>query len=423
MICQVSMFVLQSPGSELKCLRNQLAVANISSLPVTAQLHCLYPFNLIVENGERSEAALSLGCGESMVIEVQFDPAYQPDKHSREKESQLTVSYMEHPHVDRIGLKGCVRFPNLIFEAHEVDFGCILNDTEIIRSLNATNPGPLPIKFSWSFVEFVDEEEDLDSSERDEGIDLRSGDDTDNGTEEEGEEEERETSEAGMDGRSEDDNVSLAEPGVVDNAQKSSVNVDGMEAASLLQPSPPRSHPTDKEWIVVKRDEPTIEQIFDILPLHGVVQPGATQSFEFTFFGHPGVTREVVARCEVDGGPCYDIRLAGQASVVQYQFDRTTVKCGKVLYDVKDKRAIVLTNTGSVPLDYFTLDVASNGESNADRVKVNPTNVSYLGCSPSGLFFSIYVYIFLVCVCRAIFYLVHLVSWRFALFPVYLKRF
>lgn len=375
-----SCVVLQPPGSELKPHHNQIAVANVSSLPVTAQLRCPYPFSLIMDGREQSHAQLSLACGESTVIDVQFDPAYQPDKHSREKESQLAVSYKEHPHTDIVGLKGCVRFPNLIFEAQEVDFGCILNDTEIIRSLAATNPGPLPIKFSWSFVEFVDEE----SSERDEGIDLRSGDEgSQTGSDmESGDGDEREKGETGVDRVSEgiEEEAATATARVekmVDNMQQFPVNLDGNETTSRLQTAPSRSKHVDWEWpVVVKRDEPTIEQIFDILPLHGVVQPGATQSFEFTFFGHPNVTREAVARCDVDGGPCYDIRLYGQASIVQYEFDRTTVECGKLTYDVQDEQVILLTNSGNVPLTYFAIGVASDGEINTDRVTVTPATVS-----------------------------------------------
>ena len=35
----------------------------------------------------------------------------------------------------------------------QVDFGCILNDTEVTRYVEITNNSPMPVKYSWSFLE------------------------------------------------------------------------------------------------------------------------------------------------------------------------------------------------------------------------------------------------------------------------------
>ena len=43
-------------------------------------------------------------------------------------------------------------FPNLHFEKTDVDFGCILNDTEVTRYINITNNSPLEVKYKWSFL-------------------------------------------------------------------------------------------------------------------------------------------------------------------------------------------------------------------------------------------------------------------------------
>ena len=53
---------------------------------------------------------------------------------------------------DQIKLHGEVFFPNLHFEKMEVDFGCILNDTEVTRYVNITNNSPLEVNYRWSFV-------------------------------------------------------------------------------------------------------------------------------------------------------------------------------------------------------------------------------------------------------------------------------
>ena len=72
----------------------------------------------------------------------------------------------------------------------------------------------------------------------------------------------------------------------------------------------------------------SIEQIFDILPLHGTLQPGENQPVQFTFYGHAGVSTEVMAVCRVEGGPAYQLRLAGEASDVQYRFSTTHIDFG-----------------------------------------------------------------------------------------------
>ena len=70
-------------------------------------------------------------------------------------------------------------------------------------------------------------------------------------------------------------------------------------------------------------------QIFDILPLYSTLHPHETQKIQFTFYGHANISSQAVARCSVHGGPDYDIELLGQASLVQYFFDRQIVDYGK----------------------------------------------------------------------------------------------
>ena len=53
---------------------------------------------------------------------------------------------------DTISLRGEVFFPNLQFDKLAVDFGCILNDTEVTRYIHMTNTSPMAIIYQWSFV-------------------------------------------------------------------------------------------------------------------------------------------------------------------------------------------------------------------------------------------------------------------------------
>ena len=88
---------------------------------------------------------------------VKFDPSYRSDLNNWVAEEILEIKYMEHPQIDSLNLRGEVHYPNLSFETMELDFGCILNDTEVIRYITITNCSPLMVKFRWFFL--VDNEE------------------------------------------------------------------------------------------------------------------------------------------------------------------------------------------------------------------------------------------------------------------------
>ena len=74
---------------------------------------------------------------------------------------------------------------------------------------------------------------------------------------------------------------------------------------------------------------PLCLQVFDILPLYGVLEPEESEQVTFTFFGHSYVFSETKAMCTVEGGPTYHVSIAGQASSVEYYFDRTDIDLGQ----------------------------------------------------------------------------------------------
>ena len=53
---------------------------------------------------------------------------------------------------DTVGLCGKVCCPNLQFDKMTVDFGCILNDTEVTRYIQMRNTGPMEVSYHWSFA-------------------------------------------------------------------------------------------------------------------------------------------------------------------------------------------------------------------------------------------------------------------------------
>ena len=120
---------------------------------------------------------------------------------------------------------------------------------------------------------------------------------------------------------------------------------------------------------------PSLWQVFDILPLHGELAPGASTGVHYSFYGHCDVTAEVIAACKVEGGPTYEIKLSGEASKMNYQFDRKIVDFGAVLYDQVHTTEIVLRNKGKVDFHYSTHKCCS------DPQALGPGDIAVL---PSG---------------------------------------
>ncbi|XP_070194710.1 hydrocephalus-inducing protein homolog isoform X4 [Littorina saxatilis] len=100
-----------------------------------------------------------------------------------------------------------------------------------------------------------------------------------------------------------------------------------------------------------------VEEVFDILPLYGSLEPGDTEQVTFTFFGHADVWGEVKAICEVEGGPTYELMIQGEASLVEYRFDHLEIDFGKVMYDQVAVAELTLLNTGKVAFEYHALNI------------------------------------------------------------------
>lgn len=150
----------KKPNAILEPDYQPLVMKNISTLPVTVLLSTSRPF--VVCETDKSPLPLTsepmkLGIGEEKNLLVKFDPSHRNDLNNWVAEETLAVKYVEHPQVDILNLRGEVHYPNLSFETMELDFGCILNDTEVIRYVTITNCSPLVVKFRWFFL--VDDEE------------------------------------------------------------------------------------------------------------------------------------------------------------------------------------------------------------------------------------------------------------------------
>lgn len=65
-----------------------------------------------------------------------------------------------------------------------------------------------------------------------------------------------------------------------------------------------------------------------------------------------GCWRECIIRCNVVGGPSYDIKLRGQASDLAYRIDRTHLEFGDVQFDDFAEQDLMIFNKGCVPVSY-----------------------------------------------------------------------
>ena len=69
-------------------------------------------------------------------------------------------------------------------------------------------------------------------------------------------------------------------------------------------------------------------QVFDIMPLYGLLEPDQNQQMTFTFFGHPDISAQVKAICEIEGGPTSEVEIKGESSTIEYHFDTKEINFG-----------------------------------------------------------------------------------------------
>lgn len=118
---------------------------NVSKLPLHFTLKATHPFGI-------APSALSLQPGEAGTVTVTFDPNYRGDQTSHSLRQRCLISYPDNPQKDWLDLSGVIEFPNLVFDAQAVDFGCVLMDSMKRMAVQVTNPGTRPVHFSWSWL-------------------------------------------------------------------------------------------------------------------------------------------------------------------------------------------------------------------------------------------------------------------------------
>ncbi|XP_071973078.1 hydrocephalus-inducing protein homolog isoform X2 [Engystomops pustulosus] len=330
-------YVEKQPNEELKEKFESVILRNVSSLPLTILLSLNPPFFLCcMDNFQKDDQnPLQLNTGEEVELTVRFDPTFIDDLQSRVLEEALSIRYAEHPHTDNITLEAEVHFPNLHFPYTQIDFGCILNDTESMRELEVTNCSPLPVQYKWSFM--------IDGDFRINGR-LQNSVDSPKAAYE----------------ISEDDFNSTER-----KHHKSDVGAGVADTFSHTLDSLPKTSSLDTTDDVIVAEEYVItgvEEVFDILPQFGTLQPGESRIMSFTFYGHSHISAAARAVCEVFGGPTYEVTLHGEASLVSYDLSTREIDCGVQTFDQVAETQIFLKNTGKVSFPYTVLNQTTHSQ-------------------------------------------------------------
>ena len=105
------------------------------------------------------------------------------------------------------------------------------------------------------------------------------------------------------------------------------------------------SVPAAYEWSLAMQPEEDVKErkqgpvylppgeVFDILPVHGTLAPGASERIEATYYANPNACSSCWAVCNVTGGPSYEVRLSAESSHIRFSIDRHHVDIGRQQYN------------------------------------------------------------------------------------------
>ncbi|XP_077612463.1 hydrocephalus-inducing protein homolog [Crocuta crocuta] len=362
----------KKPNTVLEPDYQPLVMKNISTLPVNVLLSTSGPF-FICETDKSplplTPEPIKLETGGEKHLLVKFDPSYRNDLNNWVAEEILAIKYVEHPQVDRLSLRGEVNYPNLSFETMELDFGCILNDTEVIRYITITNCSPLIVKFRWFFL--VDNEENQIRFEpwprKPDSAPLSQVDSIPATSASASSPAVPVTESPEMELNGFVKTILVDEDVGPEERQHKKAQTPIVIISDELKLNSAETERIDPNQNQVEFQEPPwsfereemlpigVEEVFDILPLYGVLQPHSNHQISFTFYGHCDIIAQAKALCEVEGGPTYEIMLRGEASLVNYFFDTKDINYGLQLFDHVTENEITLKNTGKVGFEFKVL--------------------------------------------------------------------
>ena len=95
-----------------------------------------------------------------------------------------------------------------------------------------------------------------------------------------------------------------------------------------------------------------INQVFDIMPVSGTLEPGQTETVEFTYYAGHGLSYNGIAVCSVVGGPDYEITIAGDSSFVSHRLSVNELDYGEIPYNESSSKEFFVENVGKVPFEF-----------------------------------------------------------------------
>ncbi|KAF5830389.1 hypothetical protein DUNSADRAFT_14652 [Dunaliella salina] len=98
--------------------------------------------------------------------------------------------------------------------------------------------------------------------------------------------------------------------------------------------------------------KPPTVQLFDVLPIKGLLRPGETELVTFAYFAYPGVRASATALCHVEGGPTYQVAMTGESNNIRYAVEPQFLDLGQQLYDKQLEAELTIANLGKVPFNY-----------------------------------------------------------------------
>ncbi|XP_074748293.1 hydrocephalus-inducing protein homolog isoform X5 [Strix uralensis] len=359
---EITFRVEKQPSDVLTLQYQPLSLKNTSSLPLSIVLALEQPFLICGADRQPLSAdvqPVKLEIGEELHLSIRFNPAYEEDLCTRVVEKVLKIQFLEHPHEERVTVRGEVHFPNLHIQPMALDFGCILNDTEGVCYVEMTNCSPLLVQYHWAFL--------MDShvSQMRFSLPVSKFFIKPQPPKEEGAWSEHSVSAGSScrDGGVEEPAKALGAAG--DPAQEPADADDSLEAKLLPSTAAELEGAVETQSLVginklmqfVETEPVTLgmEEVFDVLPHYGVLQPGESQRVMFTFFGHTNIVAHVMALCRVEGGPTYEIALSGEASLISYLLDVTEIDCGLQLFNKVTEAEVTLQNSGKMGFTYVAL--------------------------------------------------------------------
>lgn len=112
-----------------------------------------------------------------------------------------------------------------------------------------------------------------------------------------------------------------------------------------------------------------LNEVFDILPLSGVLGPNETETVEFVYNSFDGKKRTAIALCEVEGGPEYELNLIGQGDQIRHQLSRYNIDFESFAFNETKTNEFFIENTGQVPFEFH---VNTESISRKGVVEVSP---------------------------------------------------